>query len=65
MVFVAMIHTGLGEQQINGILAELNIPTVSHCMLDARQKEVGEVIETIAEDSMKEWMEKEISLTKE
>ena len=49
-----MIHTGLGEQHVNNFLGELNIPTVSHAMLDRRQIEVGEVIEEVAEESMKE-----------
>ena len=60
-----MVHTGLGEQHVNNFLGELNIPTVSHAMLDRRQIEVGEVIEEVAEESMKEWRQKEIEMTKE
>ncbi|XP_063433536.1 uncharacterized protein LOC134715345 isoform X2 [Mytilus trossulus] len=60
-----MIHVGLGEQQVNGILAELNIPTVSHSMLDERQREIGGVIEHVAEESINEWMAKEVALNNE
>ncbi|CAG2217615.1 unnamed protein product [Mytilus edulis] len=61
----ASIHTGLGERQVNGFLSTLNIPPVSHRMFDERQKEIGTVLEEIAEKSMKEWTEKEKSMTKE
>ncbi|CAC5412103.1 unnamed protein product [Mytilus coruscus] len=44
---------------------ELNIPTVSHSMLDERQKEIGGLIENVAEESIREWMTKEIALTNE
>ena len=60
-----MIHTGLGEQQVNGFLGQLNIPPVSHSMLDERQREIGEIMEFVAEESMREWKEKEIEKTKE
>lgn len=62
---LAMIHVGLGEQQVNGILAELNIPSVSHSMLDERQREIGGVIEHVAEESINEWMAKEVALNNE
>ncbi|VDI39825.1 Hypothetical predicted protein [Mytilus galloprovincialis] len=61
----ASIHTGLGERQVNGFLSTLHIPPVSHRMFDERQKEIGTVLEEIAEKSMKEWTEKEKSMTKE
>ncbi|XP_063446744.1 uncharacterized protein LOC134726274 [Mytilus trossulus] len=61
----ASIHTGLGERQVNGFLSTLNIPPVSHRMFDQRQNEIGTILEEIAEKSMKEWTEKEKSMTKE
>ncbi|CAC5412427.1 unnamed protein product [Mytilus coruscus] len=55
------IDLGLGEHQINGLLSILNIPTVSHCMIDNRIREVGDVIESVADESMEEWTEKEMT----
>ncbi|CAC5355223.1 unnamed protein product [Mytilus coruscus] len=59
------IDLGLGEHQINGLLSILNIPTVSHCMIDNRIREVGDVIESVADESMEEWTEKEKEMTRE
>ncbi|CAG2205332.1 unnamed protein product [Mytilus edulis] len=64
-VALAAIHIGLGEHQLNAFLSILNMPTVSHKMFDQRSKEVGEVLESLAEESMVEWTEKEKTLTKE
>lgn len=62
---LAAIDLGLGEHQINGLLSILNIPTVSHCMIDNRIREVGDVIESVADESMEEWTEKEKEMTRE
>ncbi|CAG2220385.1 unnamed protein product [Mytilus edulis] len=62
---LAAIDLGLGEHQINGLLSILNIPTVSHCMIDSRIREVGDVIESVADQSMEEWTEKEKEMTRE
>ncbi|XP_067681224.1 uncharacterized protein [Haliotis asinina] len=56
----AMLHTGLGESDINNLLAALNIPTVSHFMLDQRQKETGAAMEIVAKESMKDSVKEEI-----
>lgn len=65
LYLLAAIHIGLGEHQLNAFLSILNMPTVSHKMFDQRSKEVGEVLESLAEESMVEWTEKEKTLTKE
>ncbi|CAC5378782.1 unnamed protein product [Mytilus coruscus] len=62
---LAAIDLGLGEHQINGLLSILNIPTVSHCMIDNRIREVGDVIESVADKSLEEWTEKEKEMTRE
>ncbi|CAC5360207.1 unnamed protein product [Mytilus coruscus] len=62
---LAAIDLGLGEHQINGLLSILNIPTVSHCMIDNRIREVGDVIESVADESMEEWTEKKKEMTRE
>ncbi|XP_076082639.1 uncharacterized protein LOC143053746 [Mytilus galloprovincialis] len=62
---LAAIDLGLGEHQINGLLSILNIPTVSHCMIDSRIREFGDVIESVADQSMEEWTEREKEMTRE
>lgn len=60
-----MIHAGVGERQINSILSELNIPPVSHCMLDSRRKEIGKAVEEVADNSMFEAIQEEITMKNE
>ena len=60
-----MVHAGLGERQLNSLLAGLNIPTVSHKMLGKRQREVGNVIEEVATQSTTAAMKEELNLVKE
>ena len=58
-----MQHTGIGYNQISGILAELNIPPISKTLLRARQKEVGACMEFVAESSIQEALAVEVSAT--
>lgn len=60
-----MLHAGIGTTQINSILTALNIPAVSHAVLDRRQKETGDALETLACKSTEEWMIEEQRLTSE
>lgn len=46
-----MLNAGVGEQQINNILAELNIPTISHTTLKKREREIGKVFEDVSSTS--------------
>ncbi|XP_062608858.1 uncharacterized protein LOC134270633 [Saccostrea cucullata] len=55
----AMINVGIGEQQINNILAELNIPTIHHKTLKEREREVGRAFEEIADKSCNMALEEE------
>lgn len=61
----AMINAGVGGRQINSILTSLNIPPVSEPTLRSRQKEIGPVIELVAEDSIENSIAEEIRLTEE
>ncbi|XP_062603897.1 uncharacterized protein LOC134265692 isoform X2 [Saccostrea cucullata] len=56
----AMINAGIGEQQVNNILAELNLPTIHHKTLKEREREVGHIIEDIAEQSCNSAIQAEI-----
>ncbi len=49
-----MIHAGMGPTHVNEFLSCLNIPPVSHSMLDNRKDEAGRAIETVAKESCKE-----------
>lgn len=43
-VLTAVQHTGIGFDQISGILAELNMPSISRTLLSSRQEEIGDKI---------------------
>jgi hypothetical protein len=61
--YSAIQHTGIGFQQINGILAELNIPPVSKSLIHSRQEEIGLATESVAETSIKEALAEEVNKT--
>lgn len=62
---IGVLHAGIGITQINSLLTSLNIPAVSHAMLDRRQRETGDALEAMAQNSTKEWMIEEQRLTSE
>lgn len=55
-----MINAGIGEQQVNNILAELNLPTIHHKTLKEREREIGYIIEDVAEKSCNSAIQAEI-----
>lgn len=58
-----MIHAGVGADQINTILASLNIPPVSYQTIADQQTEAGKVIEEVAMSSTNEWLQEEVRLS--
>ena len=46
-----MINSGIGESQLNNLLATVNLPIISSRCLKNREREVGKAIEEVAEDS--------------
>ncbi|CAC5378289.1 unnamed protein product [Mytilus coruscus] len=60
----ASINAGLGERQVNTLLSGLNIPPVSHCMMSARQKDVGVALQEVAKETVDQVLCEEIELTK-
>ncbi|XP_062579139.1 uncharacterized protein LOC134241063 [Saccostrea cucullata] len=61
----SIVHVGIGAMQVNSLLSELNIPPVSHAMLDKRQKEIGRAVEDIAAESMSDALQKELEMMNE
>ena len=49
--FLAMVEVGIGESQINMLLAILNLPTISHKTLKRREREIASSIRQVAEES--------------
>lgn len=56
----AVQHTGVGYTQINGILAELNIPPISKTLFYTRQEEVGQATES---SSINDALQEEVEAT--
>ncbi|XP_052799258.1 uncharacterized protein LOC128230867 [Mya arenaria] len=56
----AMINAGVGEQQMNNILAYMNLPLVNKKTLKNREREIGESIEAVAAQSCSRAVEEEI-----
>lgn len=61
--FSAMVHSGIGERQVNSLLSTLNIPAVCHKTLSRRQKEIGAAVNYVAQDSTERALKEEIDLT--
>ena len=57
-----MINAGVGESQLSMILAELNLPGISRKTLKAREREIGQSMETVAETSCNNAIDEEIEM---
>ncbi|XP_021352505.1 uncharacterized protein LOC110449771 [Mizuhopecten yessoensis] len=55
----ALIYCGIGETTINKILAALNIPKISATTLKRREREAGTALESVAETTCDEALQKE------
>lgn len=55
-----MLNAGIGEQQINNILAEINLPTISQVTLKKREREIGKYFEVISTASCDRAIQEEI-----
>lgn len=54
-----MLHAGSGETQVSKLLTTMNLPTLNHRTLKARERDVGCCVEAVAQDSCKEVQEEE------
>ncbi|CAC5400875.1 unnamed protein product [Mytilus coruscus] len=55
-VTTGMIHAGIGETQLNNLLAAMNIHCINSKTLKEREIEIGEIIESNAEASEKKFL---------
>lgn len=57
-----MINAGIGESQMNNILAYINLPTIAKTTLKKREREIGSSITAVANDSCTDAINEEIAL---
>ena len=57
-----MINTGIGETQLNNLLAAMNLPVLSKSSLKKRENEAGMAIEEVVTISSDNAIEEEKSL---
>ena len=58
-----ILHSGIGESDLNSLLSVLNLPQISHKSLKVREVEIGSIIETFANKSVDDALQKEQELT--
>jgi len=63
IVIIGMIHTGIGETQLNNLLTTMNLPSITKTTLKAREREIGKAIEKVTQKSVKQALEEEIQAT--
>ncbi|CAG2214275.1 unnamed protein product [Mytilus edulis] len=61
-VSTGMLHVGLGETQLNNLLASVNLHYLSVSGLKTREEEVGAALESYAEKSMTKYLNMESNL---
>ncbi|XP_065939695.1 uncharacterized protein [Magallana gigas] len=59
----AMYHTGIGPTQVNNFLSTLNLPSINVKTLRRRCEEIGEELENLAENSVKDALKEEVKCT--
>ena len=59
LLLSGMINAGLGETAVNSLLASLNTPGINHRHLKKREREIGLVIEEVAEESCEDALTEE------
>ena len=61
--FTGMLCVGLGESQVNGLFAAMNMPGISKRHLKKREREVGVAVENVAQESAQAALQEEIDAT--
>ena len=54
-----MLNAGIGEKQVNGLLAAMNVPGIHHKALKRREREVSALISSLAKESCDTALENE------
>lgn len=60
LIFLGMLHAGVGETHVNNLLAEINVPFVLHKTLKRREREAGKELESLARKTMEDALREEI-----
>ena len=60
-----MINAGVGVQQMNNILAELNVPPVNHITFKKCEREIGTSFEAVSLNSCDQAIEEELTALNE
>ena len=60
--YSAILHAGIGYSVVENVLAALNLPSVHQRTLKKREREAGRAIETVANKSCDEAIDKEKEL---
>ena len=62
LLFSAMLDSGMGEMHVTNFLTTLNIPHLHHKHLKERERESGQFIEALAQDSCADAVKEEKSM---
>ena len=62
-VFAAMYHAGLGQRHLSNFMSALEIPSLHHKSLKAREREIAPTMTKVAEESCRKALEEERNLT--
>lgn len=57
-----MVNGGYGERHVNSFLDALNIPCISQRALKGREREVGQQLEQMADETCQKYLQEEIKL---
>ena len=57
-----MINCGFGETHVNGLLAALNIPTITQTTLKSREREIAPQLKNMVIESCSKQLDEEIKL---
>ena len=57
--FLGMLHTGIGESQLNAFLKTITLPGISDTSLKYLERVVGQAIEKVAKESSEKWLREE------
>ena len=58
-----MYHAGLGQRHVSNFMAALEIPSLHHKSMKAREREIAPSMKKVAEESCKKALQEEIDLT--
>ena len=60
LIFLGMLHAGVGETHVNNLLAAINVPFIHHKTLKRRERESGKGLESLARKTVENALREEI-----